>query len=187
MGRLYQIHAEVQLRSEEILSAQENWPCRKGCDECCRHLASVPLVTEEEWLLIAQAIEALPPETAESVRQRIRESAGLVRPIVCPLLDCDSGACLTYEARPVACRAYGFYAERREVLGCGRIEAIAEEWPDVVWGNHAALEERVQGLGPARELAEWFRASLTEGSAGVPGPQAEACATSSLVNLPVTD
>ena len=154
--RLHQIHSDVQSRCDEIVGAHENWPCRKGCDECCRHLASVPRVTEAEWLLIARALEALPPNSADSVRRRIRESVQLTRPIVCPLLDSDSGACLVYEARPVACRTYGFYAERHEVMGCSRIASIAEESPDVVWGNHAAVEDRLTGLGRGAELPEWL-------------------------------
>jgi Fe-S-cluster containining protein len=73
--------------------------------------------------------------------------------MVCPLLDARSGTCLVYEARPVACRAYGFYAEREFVLGCFRIRAIADELPDVVWGNHVALEGELRALGEAAELA----------------------------------
>ncbi len=154
--QLYQIQEEVRLRAGEIAAAHGSWPCRKACDECCRRLASAPRVTREEWLPIAAAMDAWPADTAESVRQRIRESAGMPRPVVCPLLDADSGECLVYEARPVACRAYGFYAERREVLGCSRIESVAQQSPDVVWGNHAALEERVHRLGPAAELSIWL-------------------------------
>jgi Fe-S-cluster containining protein len=156
MTRLSQIQDEVRLRAEEIASTYGNWPCRKGCDDCCRRLASVPRVTREEWLAIATAIDALPTETAKHAKQRIRDSAGLSRPVICPLLDADCGTCLVYEARPIACRAYGFYAERREVLGCSRIESVALESPDVVWGNHAALEERVDRLGPAAELFAWL-------------------------------
>jgi len=153
---LTQIQDEVRQRTGEIAAAHGNWPCRKGCDDCCRQLASPPRITREEWLPIAAAIEALPAAVAESVRRRIRESAGQSRPVVCPLLDGDSGACLVYEARPVACRAYGFYAERGDVLGCHRIEILASESPDVVWGNHTALDERLQALGPARELSGWL-------------------------------
>jgi hypothetical protein len=58
-----------------------------------------------------------------------------------------------YEARPVACRAYGFYAEREFVLGCFRIRAIADECPDVVWGNHAALNDQLSSFGEAAQLA----------------------------------
>jgi Fe-S-cluster containining protein len=144
------------MRAEEIGSARGNWPCRKGCSDCCRQLASAPRVTEEEWRPIADAIEALATEIAEEVRKLIRESKARPRPVVCPLLDSVSGTCLVYEARPVACRAYGFYAERQYVLGCSRIESVAQESPEVVWGNHLALEERVERLGPAAELAAWL-------------------------------
>jgi len=105
--------------------------------------------------LIASALEALPGDVAQLVRRRIRESEFAARPVICPLLDTASGTCLVYEARPVACRSYGFYAERRQVLGCSRIASISEERSDVVWGNHAALEERMRLLGPAVELFAW--------------------------------
>jgi Fe-S-cluster containining protein len=144
------------MRAEVISSARGGWPCRKGCSDCCRQLASAPRVTETEWRPIADAIEGLPGEVAEEVRKRICESKAKSRPVVCPLLDAVSGTCLVYEARPVACRAYGFYAERRYVLGCSRVESVSQESPEVVWGNHVALEERVAGLGPAAELAVWL-------------------------------
>ena len=156
MTRLYQIQEEVRMRAQEMSSARGNWPCRKGCSDCCRQLASAPRVAEAEWRPIADAIETLPAEAADEVRKRIRESASKPRPVVCPLLDSVSGMCLVYEARPVACRAYGFYAERRYVLGCSRVESVSQESPEVVWGNHVALEERVAGLGPAAELAVWL-------------------------------
>jgi len=155
--RLYQIHEAVRQRAGQIASTHPGWPCRKGCDECCRRLAAPPRVTREEWQLIADALAALPDGIARQVRRRIRDSAGAPRPVVCPLLDTDAGVCLVYEARPVACRAYGFYAERHEVLGCGRIESVGLQFPDIVWGNHLALEESLRSLGPAAELAEWHK------------------------------
>ncbi len=163
MSGLVEIQEDVRLRVEEICGAHGNWPCRKGCDECCRRLAAAPRVTEAEWTAIAGAIEAMPGDAAEEARQRIRGAAGLERPVVCPLLDGESGSCLVYAARPVACRAYGFYAERHEVLGCGRIEAISREQGDVVWGNHAGLEERLGRLGPAAELWVWLEAGERRG------------------------
>jgi Fe-S-cluster containining protein len=155
-AQLHVIREEVRLRAEEITSAHGGWPCRKGCDDCCRRLASAPRVTQAEWQAIAAALEALPAGTGGILRRRIRESASMLRPVVCPLLDLDSGTCCVYEARPVACRAYGFYAERQDVLGCDRIESIGRQSPDVVWGNHAALEERLRVLGPAAEIAHWL-------------------------------
>lgn len=155
-SRLYQIQENTRLRAEEIVTEREDWPCRKGCADCCRHLAAEPRVSLAEWTLIAQAIDALPAEVADAARQRIRETAGRARPVVCPLLDADTDACLIYEARPVACRAYGFYAQRREVLGCHRIEAIAEQATAVIWGNHTSLENELAELGPAKEFSAWL-------------------------------
>ncbi|HEY4087139.1 MAG TPA: YkgJ family cysteine cluster protein [Bryobacteraceae bacterium] len=155
MTRLYQIQEQVRARTEEIAETHGDWPCRKGCDDCCRHLASVPRVTRDEWLLIDSAIDA-------TLRERIRASAQNTRPVICPLLDEDSGACLIYAARPVACRSYGFYAERDKVLGCHRIETLAQESQDVVWGNHEILEERLARLGQARELFKWLATTSAE-------------------------
>lgn len=156
MTSLYQIQEQVRARSEDIAATHGDWPCRKGCDDCCRHLASAPRITRDEWLRILNAIDALPSGTADLVRHRIRESAGQSRPVVCPLLDTGAGVCLVYDARPVACRAYGFYAERSQVLGCTRIEAVGDQSPEIVWGNHLALEERLSVMGPAAELSEWL-------------------------------
>ncbi len=163
MTRLHQIQGAVRLRTEEITAANRNWPCRKGCDDCCQRLASTPRVSREEWRLIAGALSALPADTAALVRGRIRASAAAPRPVVCPLLDTGSGSCLVYPARPVACRAYGFYAERQYVLGCSRIESMGLQLPDVVWGNHTVLEELLASLGTAAGLAEWL---ATEDSLG---------------------
>lgn len=135
MTTLYRIQEETRLRAGAIASSHGDWPCRKGCDECCRSLAAVPRISREEWQQISAAIDELPGVTAQQARQRIRAAAALSRPIVCPLLDLQTGACLVYHARPVACRAYGFYAERDRVLGCGQIESVAAHSPDVVWGN----------------------------------------------------
>jgi uncharacterized protein len=155
MTPIEQIHRDVEARVEAIAAAS-NWPCRKGCDECCRRLARAPEVSEDEWRLLEAAIAELPPDRGAEIRRRIRASAGQSRPVVCPLLDEANGACLVYAARPVACRSYGFYAERDQVLGCARIEAISRERIDVVWGNHQSLEQRLAALGPAKPLSEWL-------------------------------
>lgn len=157
---LQDIHAAVQVRVSAITAVNPTWPCRKGCDGCCRSLATEPRVSHNEWVSIRAAIDALPAVIAGIVRIRIRESAGAQRPVICALLNRDSGSCLVYAARPVACRAYGFYAEREKVLGCNRIEQQALESPDIVWGNHVALEESLRALGPARELSAWAKEEL---------------------------
>jgi Fe-S-cluster containining protein len=148
---LFQIRESVRERCDATAAAHPDWPCRKGCDDCCRSLAAVPRVSAPEWRDIAAALDALPAPIAEAARARIAASAAAERPIVCPLLDTAAGACLVYEARPIACRAYGFYAERDLVLGCYRIATLAADRPEIVWGNHPALESQ---LGPTAPLHE---------------------------------
>ena len=156
MMPLDHIRQHVAARVDAICSADPAWPCRKGCDDCCRSLASVPVVSMEEWRQISAALDAMPAGQASELRTRIRESASALRPVTCPLLDTNSGSCLVYEARPIACRSYGFYAERGKVLGCDRIVTISTQQSGIVWGNHTMLEQQLDTLGPATELFVWL-------------------------------
>lgn len=147
---LFQIQTAIEQRTESIrASSNPEWPCRKGCDDCCRSLASEPLLSEPEWRL-------LEPALTPSQRQRIAAGANAPRPVTCPLLDLDAGACQVYAVRPLACRTYGYYAERDKVLGCHRVEAAARADSSILWGNHAALETRTaEELGAVQPLSAW--------------------------------
>jgi Fe-S-cluster containining protein len=100
------------------------------------------------------------------LRQIGREMAALTaettRPLTCPLLDQESGACPVYMQRPVACRTYGFYVQRDKGLYCGEIETQVADGAlaDVVWGNHDAVDQQLAKLGESRPLTEWFAAWL---------------------------
>lgn len=167
---LIQIHAEVDERVRQIREQHADWPCMKGCDRCCRHLAAVPLVSAAEWDLLASGLAALPPAEQQAIRREVEElAAAPVRPVVCPLLERASGSCRVYAQRPVACRSYGFYADREGGLYCGEIEALekAGQLCEVIWGNHDALESRLAACGDVRPLTEWFALGLPPGSPGV--------------------
>ena len=153
------LHQQIQTRATQITTDHHDWPCRKGCSDCCRNLASVPLLTRAEWQLADNAIQSLPAQTANQIYERIKDASRASRPVVCPMLDTEAGTCLIYDARPIACRAYGFYLEREKVLGCNRIESIAQqEECGVIWGNHLALEDTLHSLaGPSVELHQWLR------------------------------
>ena len=85
-------------------------------------------------------------------------AAHAARPVTCPLLDPASDACMVYAHRPVACRTYGFYAQRDKGFYCGDIAAqvAAGQLADVVWGNHDAIDQRLAQLGETRALTDWF-------------------------------
>lgn len=141
------LHEKVATRAQSIETAHGSWPCRKGCDTCCTRLAALPELTAAEWELLRSAVAVLPAE----VHGRIAALAGEVRPIVCPFL--EAGACLVYEARPVACRTYGFYVDRDGGQYCGIVESLNA---DVVWGSGAAVEADLAALGQRRDLLTWF-------------------------------
>jgi Fe-S-cluster containining protein len=159
MTALSQLHAEIDARVQSIRGNRPDWLCGKGCDSCCRRLADVPRLTGAEWGLLQEGLVTLPRERLQTVRRDMTALADQQsRPIVCPLLDQPTGACMVYAQRPVACRTYGFYVQRELGLYCQGIESRVAEGAlaDVVWGNHDAIDHRLAGMGDALSLPEWF-------------------------------
>lgn len=155
------IYDDIAARAGAIASAHGAWPCRRGCDDCCRALAAPPTATRAEWERLWPAFLALPPEQRAEIRARVSALAQAPReqPSVCPLLDRHTGACLVYADRPAACRTYGFYAARDGGRWCHRIETIATTDPTLVWGNHAAVDRDLETLsGAPIDLTAWFAA-----------------------------
>ncbi|MFI3138355.1 MAG: YkgJ family cysteine cluster protein [Methylococcaceae bacterium] len=159
MNSLAQLHADIDARIQAIRDSHSDWLCGLGCDNCCRRLAEIPLLTAAEWDWLRQGLAALPSEQLQEIDQNI---AALLehssRPIVCPLLDRSARACRVYAHRPVACRTYGFYVQRDLGLYCNDIEArvAGGAWAEAVWGNQDVIDRRLCGLGDSRELTEWF-------------------------------
>jgi Fe-S-cluster containining protein len=159
MNRLTELHVDIDARVQSIRGDHADWLCSKGCDSCCKRLAEVPQLTGAEWTLLRQGLASLPPEDFKKISQAIATLArSPSRPVVCPLLDRATGACQVYLHRPVACRTYGFYMQRDLGLFCREIESLVAEdaLPNVVWGNHDAVDRRLAGLGESRVLTEWF-------------------------------
>lgn len=159
MTPLDTLHAAIDARVDAIRAAVPDWPCAKGCDTCCRQLASLPQLTPVEWECLREGLAALPPAQLAAIRTRLDAlGAEPCRPVVCPLLDSASGACPVYRHRPVACRTYGFYVERDKGLICATIEAEAAtgRLDPVVWGNQAAVAQQLVAHGEPRSLFDWL-------------------------------
>jgi len=158
--RLPLFDEEIAARCEQTAQAHPFWPCRAGCDHCCRSLADIPRMTEPEWRRLSDALTRLPPHERTDAMQRIEPLRDATqRPFMCPFLDGERGTCRVYEARPLACRTYGFYAEGQHGKHCSRVsDALAEhDSSEVVWGNESALFARAEmEFGPTRTLLEWF-------------------------------
>ena len=160
MTPLIQLHLAIDHRVQTIREAHPDWLCGKGCDHCCRRLAEIPPLTEKEWDLLRAGLAALPPAHLADILQRMAALATQQsRPVVCPLLDQDTGACPVYAQRPVACRTYGFYVQRDKGLYCHDIEALvsAGQLDDVLWGNQDGVDQQLGNLGATRSLLEWFQ------------------------------
>jgi len=166
MSQLTELHVDIDARVASIRENKADWLCGKGCDSCCKRLAEVPQLTAAEWALLREGLAGLAPDHLQAISREIAAVAdSTARPVVCPLLDHVTGACPVYAYRPVACRTYGFYMQRDLGLFCRDIEKQVAEGalPDVVWGNHDAINHRLAGLGESRPLTEWFADWVRDG------------------------
>ncbi len=111
--------------------------------------------------MLFAAIDALGPEVRADVDRRI-EALGPTptRPIVCPLLDEATGRCRVYEARPLACRSYGYYAGRDGDYWCEKVAAhVADRRDTWIAGNQIGLDRaRDVRLGTSADLVTRYRA-----------------------------
>lgn len=159
MNTLVKLHADIDLRVDHIRSEHPDWLCRSGCEGCCHRLAEIPRLSAAEWALLQEGLARLPETLREDIGRNIVALAEQsARPIVCPMLDRETGTCRVYPYRPTACRTYGFYVQRDKGLYCKDIEAQVADGKlgDVVWGNQDAIDHRLRGTGEARELTAWF-------------------------------
>jgi Fe-S-cluster containining protein len=92
------VHRVDSLCGEILRTYGDSITCRKGCDECCRHIS----VFWVEAVNLARAAGDLPKEQSEVLLTRAESLAGKD---VCPLL--HEGACLLYDHRPIICRTHG--------------------------------------------------------------------------------
>lgn len=151
------LHGDVQARCDSTVAQHPDWPCRRGCDLCCRRLANLPDLSSVEWDLVEDGLKLLPAAQLDSIHEHLHQLQG--PPFACPFLDTRAGACLIYEHRPLACRTYGFYVDGAEGLYCEDLRTGVEAgiYNDVVWGNGRAIQERSAALGHRTSLTEHFR------------------------------
>ncbi len=158
---LEDLYRRVDARAAAISEGHAWWPCRKGCDHCCRHLAAPLTLSAWEWSYLWEGFLALPAEARAEVRARATALDGTQRPYTCPFLDRDTGGCRVYAHRPLTCRTYGFYVSRGAGTWCHFIQGLLEQHGegDILWGNHDAVEETLERLsGPSLSLFQWFAA-----------------------------
>jgi len=183
-ARLLAIYDDVERRTRATGEAHAWWPCRRGCDTCCRRLADVPRLVRAEWDLLEEGLAAVEPEVRAAILARVAaldaaERAGqLPRHVTCPMLDEREGACLVYAHRPGACRTYGFYVERELGLHCELVTAAVENTAasvaPVVWGNQQGVDYALARLAETAEaplpLTAWLRSSSSS-SCESPSPE----------------
>ncbi|MCB1032267.1 MAG: YkgJ family cysteine cluster protein [Acidobacteria bacterium] len=155
------LYDEIDRRASEILASRPEWPCREGCDHCCRNLAEAPRLGPGEWQQVEEGLRALPSARRAEVEVRLESLTPAPNPpVTCPFLDPEAGTCLIYSFRPAACRAYGYYRARDGGRFCHLIEAkIAREGDDdLVWGHHESLERRLEAeAGAPIPMWEWWQ------------------------------
>lgn len=152
--QLQHLDARIGARMQAILDHQDWFPCRRGCDQCCRQLAHPPELTPGEWARIDRAIAALPDVLRTQIQEKIQALLTQIvqgttpAAIVCPFLNDREGACHIYEARPIACRTYGFFVARNHNQYCTLIEAELEQrhHPPILWGNASSVQHELAAI-----------------------------------------
>lgn len=122
-------------------------------------MAETPQLTTAEWALLRVGLERLPEDLRHNIRQNVAAlNEQQTRPIVCPMLNQETGTCRVYLYRPTACHNYGFYVQRDKGLYCKDIEVqvATGSLHNVVWGNQDAIDQQLKCTGETRELTAWF-------------------------------
>lgn len=154
---LHRLDERIETRVQAIRKERDWWPCQRGCDHCCRHLAHPPELTAAEWERVDKAIALLPTSEQVMVEQRINtllqqiDQGTLSSQVLCPYLNEQEGACRIYASRPIACRTYGFFVARDYDQYCKQIETeIHDRGEDaIVWGNAEAIRNDIEQISGA--------------------------------------
>lgn len=155
--QLQNLDERIEARAQAIRASRNWWPCRRGCDQCCRQLAHPPELSSSEWVRVDEAVAALPAIVRAKVEQKIdallmQIAAKTVSPqVICPYLDEVEGVCSIYESRPIACRTYGFFVTRTQDQYCKLIETEVTSRRDstIVWGNAEAIHHEIEQISGA--------------------------------------
>lgn len=151
--KLLNIEKRIEVRVQDIRASRDWWPCRRGCAQCCRQLAQPLELSLQEWLRIDEAVVTLPVPIRAEIEQKITQLLVEIAentvhsPIVCPYLDEQEGACRIYEARPIACRTYGFFVARDGNDYCQIIEnevSSRTDATDIIWGNTESIRHEIE-------------------------------------------
>lgn len=154
---LHDIDERIELRVQAIRSERDWWPCQRGCDHCCRHLAHPPELSAAEWERVDEAVAQLSSLERVVVEQRINALQQQIAEntlgsfVVCPYLNEQEGACRIYHARPIACRTYGFFVARDQDQYCQQIETEINQRREnaIVWGNAEAVRHQLEQISTA--------------------------------------
>ena len=157
------IDESIAKRCSSITAERPWWPCTRGCADCCRRLADLPEMTAAEWERIEAALLELEKEVRAQllagVERMLAAKRGGTQFVACAFLDDEAGACQIYEARPAACRTYGFFVAGPRELWCSKIDAALEsnQAEAITWGNHHGVERRLTArFGPRITMEAWW-------------------------------
>ncbi|MBD1913984.1 MULTISPECIES: YkgJ family cysteine cluster protein [unclassified Leptolyngbya] len=151
---LHDLDDRIESRVQAIRAERDWWPCQRGCDHCCRHLAHPPELSAVEWERVDAAVALLSTTEQMVVKQRIEHlleqiaDGTLSSAVVCPFLNESEGACRIYDSRPIACRTYGFFVARSHDQYCKQIEGEVSDRPDdlIIWGNADAISNDIKRI-----------------------------------------
>lgn len=152
----------IENRARAIIEEHAWWPCRSGCDACCRSLGEMPYATRAEWDRLGRGLRELTEGVRQEIASRVAALAASPRsqPLTCPFLDRVHGSCLVYQHRLLACRAYGFCVSRGDGRWCEALQSALATHPEpVMFGNFDAIMDQAHAQGGGTiTLLDWWQA-----------------------------
>lgn len=107
------VHVRLGRYLQDVGPPTRPLACAKGCSMCCHYRV---LVRAQEAFLLADWLRRAPVAVREPILQRLRlvaQQVSRMSPdehvqtnIACPFLEASSGACQSYDVRPLACRRH---------------------------------------------------------------------------------
>ena len=73
LNLLNHLHSDIDDRVRAISEDNLDWPCRRGCDGCCRRLAEIPQLTMAEWDLLREGLLLLPLKQFHEIVSEVAE------------------------------------------------------------------------------------------------------------------
>lgn len=183
---LTDLYRHIDEQARQVHATYPFWPCRDRCDvldgrNCCHH--SLFPVSKTEWERVHPVLKAMPVAvrtqiyaSARKIVKQLKMTRGTDFPSLfkthhqelapCPFL--VNNRCSVYEARPIICRSFGYFADPPSSENpsgsynwCTEVGRTVQTRGVTRVPSWSRLSERMVNVlsAPVRPLAAWIEES----------------------------